>query len=1320
MGIPKFFRWMSERYPLCSQLITENRIPEFDNLYLDMNGIIHNCSHPKDEDAHYRISEDEIFIAIFNYIDHLFLKIKPKKLFFMAIDGVAPRAKMNQQRSRRFRTARDAAERIRLARQRGEELPEEAPFDSNCITPGTEFMAKLSKQLQYFVTKKVSEDANWRDIDVVLSGHDVPGEGEHKIMEYIRLSKAQPDYNPNVRHCLYGLDADLIMLGLLSHDPHFALLREEVVFGKQRNKKPSGPESQNFYLLHLSILREYLDLEFSSLRNTLNFDYDLERIIDDFILLGLFVGNDFLPHLPNLHINEGALALMFNIYKKVLPKCDGYINDGGTLNVQRLELVLNELCSFERETFEAEVVDLQWLHGKRADGAKGKRGSGGGNKIALTPRQKELYEQIRAFILNRPTNQSSLHFPPDLPGRDRHFVQKLAQDLGVRAATEHDHEDHKHVYIEVETSDSSDEEDEESEAALQRVLKKYDQAEIIEDDVGEEEDLHQQRYWDEKFKNWRKEYYWEKMRLDIDSQEDMDSIVKAYLEGLQWVLHYYYNGVASWGWFYPFHFSPKISDLRNLDRFEISFDYGKPFKPFEQLMGVLPSLSGALIPPAFRSLMTDPASPIIDFYPLEFELDMNGKKQDWEAVVKIPFIEEGRLLKAMRRHENQLTAEERERNSFGDSLVFKFDPTMEDVQYPSSLPGVFPDIVNCRCKKEIYYLPTLSEGLTYVRGLCDGARLGASALPGFPTLHTIPHTGALAYHGVKVFQQESKNETMVITLENRFEDQSAEDVAHELVNKRVYINWPYLQEALVIAVSSDMGRYELVKDDGNLVYTAHSEEKSENWRRRSANIETAYSKRLGTVIGPVEIVAHCLMLKGLKRLDDGSLVKEWRDRKEEVEYAVQTTVAEVEYEDPRFMERPPLAITEEFPLRTHVFFLGALHYGAPAEVVDHGDNSLTIKLIVTTNGTRHNEPAFGQEIAMRFERECRYYPSFVVAKQLGINALTLSKLTASLHIVSQDQRVNVGLNLKFEAKKQKVLGYTRKTENGWEYSDKAIALLREYKQKFPEFVANLDRRMRDDLYQAETLIPPPHDAVEKVKEIRAWLKGVEAAGLERVPLDAVQLDKASIAKIEKCADLQRKETTYHTVIIKNIPRHAVLKPSHAPTRLRDQYFALGDRVISVIDSGVVPIATKGTVVGVEGSQLEIVFDDSFMGGTTLGGRCSMYRGMGVPAYTVLNLTQQQYRGNTVNKNSRPPIHHHPNPNMRGAGRGGRAGRGGGIGGFQQPHPIQSVQPRPPFNSRGLEGHRDPMVEIIFGLVQVALAGVEEDAEESDLLHPRAM
>ena len=131
----------------------------------------------------------------------------------------------------------------------------------------------------------------------------VPGEGEHKIMEYLRVKKSENSYNPNTRHCLYGLDADLIMLGLLTHEPHFALLREEVKFGKSRQKSATS-EGQKFYLMHLSLMREYLDYEFCSLKNLISFEYNLENIIDDFILMAFFLGNDFLPNLPGDFFNK--------------------------------------------------------------------------------------------------------------------------------------------------------------------------------------------------------------------------------------------------------------------------------------------------------------------------------------------------------------------------------------------------------------------------------------------------------------------------------------------------------------------------------------------------------------------------------------------------------------------------------------------------------------------------------------------------------------------------------------------------------------------------------------------------------------------------------------------------------------------------------------------------------------------------------------------------------------------------------------------------------------------------------------------------------
>lgn len=333
-----------------------------------MNGIIHNCSHPNDTDVQFRISEEQIFIDIFHYIETLFRLIQPQKMFFMAIDGVAPRAKMNQQRGRRFRSAKEAEVLEARAKSEGQVLPQGERFDSNCITPGTPFMARLQEALKYFVKSKISSNPIWQKCRVILSGHETPGEGEHKIMDYIRYLKASTDYDPNTRHCLYGLDADLIMLGLCTHEPHFSLLREEVKFGKQSKKMASVDETR-FFLLHLGLLREYLELEFRPVANNLKFTFNIENIVDDWIFMGFLVGNDFIPHLPNLHISSNALPTLYKAYMEILPTLDGYINEGGILNLSRLEVFLSKMAEHDKELFAEQNSDIRYFKAKEGGDA---------------------------------------------------------------------------------------------------------------------------------------------------------------------------------------------------------------------------------------------------------------------------------------------------------------------------------------------------------------------------------------------------------------------------------------------------------------------------------------------------------------------------------------------------------------------------------------------------------------------------------------------------------------------------------------------------------------------------------------------------------------------------------------------------------------------------------------------------------------------------------------------------------------------------------------------------------------------------------------
>ncbi|XP_047138728.1 5'-3' exoribonuclease 1 isoform X1 [Hydra vulgaris] len=1153
MGVPKFYRWLSERYPCLSQTIREHKIPEFDNLYIDMNGIIHPCSHPNDEDPHFQITEEEIMMNIFDYIETLFRIIKPKKNFFMAVDGCAPRAKMNQQRSRRFRTAKEVGISIENAIQRGETLPKGDSFDSNCITPGTEFMDRLHQQLKYFINYKISTDPLWKHCVVHFSGHNVPGEGEHKIMDYIRYCKSKPDYDPNTRHCLYGLDADLIMLGLSVHEPHFCLLREEVRFGAKSNIVLS-PGDQVFHLLHLSLLREYLDLEFSSMKESLEFEYDLEKIIDDWIFLGFLVGNDFVPHLPHMHINHDALPYFYSVYKDFLITADGYINEGGVVNLTRLKQFFGCVSDFDYELF------AEWK--KTSSGIKSKN----------EENDKKIF---------------SLENPDGTEGFANAFANFSFN------------------------------------GSLQKKSKKLIKVK------GSDKDL---AIVDE-FTEHKQNYYAEKFGMNVKNNIEMQTICSNYVTALQWISHYYFNGLQSWSWYYPYHYSPYMSDLASFELEKISMDLGTPFRPFEQLLAVLPAASGKLLPKAFQNLMVEETSTIIDYYPSDFQTDLNGKKQQYEAVVLIPFIDEKRLLDAMAQNYDQLTEEEKSRNTFGNAYEFMYDENL-NLTYPSSHPGL-NDITPCKVKQveisqDLYRLKIND----IKKGLSKGAQLDIYS-PGFPTLKHLKHKCFFTQAGIKVFKHKSKIENAIIKITEQ-KSMDIEETANLMIGKSVFVEWPYMVEAMVTSVMNEDLCYYLTNENELAMKMVDGEDYS-NFKKEIAVISSYHLFERGINLGDVTTIVAAKLLLGEKYKFDGgkaSLVKEWSQTP--TFYPLQTIVQDVSVCK---REKNVIKSTSDlFPVHSPCVILSQPHYGFTGKVLQYNEKNDHINVLINIL----KEPNFSETMFESLSTE--YVSSHSIAKQMQIPIDVLSRITGDVFVTKGSNQTgimsyNLGLKIKYTKKNLEMLGYARRSAFGWFYSASAVNLLNEYMKKFPEVFRGLESMASSDVDSFNFSDLFPQQSEDYLDHVSLYLKNLPCYDGQLIRCQSNVLEEPVVNRIEQAVneikDQQKKSLKFQVK-----PENLFLPTDSLYNVPQDREIFLFDRVVNIQNGINVPFGMRGTVIGIhkvlidENSirakselRYEVLFDDVLLGASV---RSKDPRGYILKADSLIGLIPEKTKNDRRN------------------------------------------------------------------------------------------
>eukprot|EP01022_Parablepharisma_sp_SALTPOND_P012990 TRINITY_DN1698_c0_g1_i3.p1 TRINITY_DN1698_c0_g1~~TRINITY_DN1698_c0_g1_i3.p1 ORF type:complete len:349 (+),score=24.00 TRINITY_DN1698_c0_g1_i3:66-1049(+) len=286
MGIPKFLRWIKARYPLIvSTPQHEIDILSVDNLYIDLNSSLHLLASNSEELG-------KLWEALFQYIDGLVNLVRPEKVLFIALDGVPPIAKIQHQRSRR------------VVQNSKKEL-----FDANAISPGTEFMQKVNKKVDDFISEKMKASPLYSKLRIIFSDSNVPGEGEQKIIQHIRAS------SNSTRHCIFGMDSDLIILALTSHNPLIYILRDTM---DKTTSRPLPIKVDELEIIYTSVLRDYLEVEYKDdVEPKLSFEFDLDRLIDDFVFLTLFVGNDFIPYSYIIDIHFGELDYLIKKYNEI-------------------------------------------------------------------------------------------------------------------------------------------------------------------------------------------------------------------------------------------------------------------------------------------------------------------------------------------------------------------------------------------------------------------------------------------------------------------------------------------------------------------------------------------------------------------------------------------------------------------------------------------------------------------------------------------------------------------------------------------------------------------------------------------------------------------------------------------------------------------------------------------------------------------------------------------------------------------------------------------------------------------------------------------
>jgi 5'-3' exoribonuclease 2 len=354
MGVPGFFMWLLKQYKNKQFVFPKSKadvnstIHCIDYIMIDCNCMIHpECFKTLEDISTTDITKIEAKMRnnIILYLEKIIENVKPVKGVYIAIDGVAPVAKMKQQRFRRYKSINDKNLHDRLRSKYNKENP--FFWNNSAITPGTDFMKLLDIVIKEWATNYSKKNK----LEIIYSSCNVPGEGEHKLLQYIRNNKQLYNY------VIYGLDADLIFLALSTGLDNIYLMREGKILNSNKE------ETNGFNFVSIKIMKEcIIDSMIKILKKNefTNFDdiklvntftnFDDIKLVNDFIFICYLMGNDFLPHLPSLNIYEGAIDTLIEKYILTIIESNKYICDNNSINTDVFYNFVNKIALNEEET----------------------------------------------------------------------------------------------------------------------------------------------------------------------------------------------------------------------------------------------------------------------------------------------------------------------------------------------------------------------------------------------------------------------------------------------------------------------------------------------------------------------------------------------------------------------------------------------------------------------------------------------------------------------------------------------------------------------------------------------------------------------------------------------------------------------------------------------------------------------------------------------------------------------------------------------------------------------------------------------------------